>query len=269
MKIAALQMCSGTSLTANLEQASDLLSQAAAQHCALAVLPENFSYLGQLDADRLAVAETAGDGPAQEFLATEARRTGMWIVGGTVPIRGADGRVYSRSLLYDRNGKLAAHYDKIHLFDVDVPSADGERYRESDTTIPGNQLVVTDAEQLRVGMTVCYDLRFPLLFHRLGMLGMNVLVVPAAFTVPTGRVHWLALLRARAIESLVYTVAAGQWGEHAGGRLTYGHSAILSPWGELLAIKEAGVGMVCATVDLAHQDKIRRQFPSLQHRREF
>lgn len=268
MKIAALQMTSRTVPEDNLHQASELLSEAAEKKCCLAVLPENFSYLGQFDADRIAAAEAPGSGPAQDFLSREAKRTGLWIVGGTIPIRGPAQRVYSRSLCVGPDGHCVAQYDKLHLFDVDVPNANGERYRESDTTIPGEIAVVATAQSMRIGMSVCYDLRFPMLFHRLGVLGMNILAVPAAFTVPTGKVHWLALLRARAIESLVYVVAAGQWGEHAGGRKTYGHSAIISPWGEILAIQQDEIGVVCAEIDIQHQQELRQQFPSLKHRRE-
>jgi nitrilase len=270
MKVAALQMNSQTELDHNLEQAGRLLAQAAGEGVRLAVLPENFSYLGAQDADRVVAAEDAHEGPAQNFLREQAKTYGMWIVGGTIPIRSDDGRrVYSRSLLVAPEGRVAAQYDKLHLFDVDVPDRPGESYRESDTTIPGEQPVIGDMEPGRIGMTVCYDLRFPALFHRLSTLGMDILVVPAAFTVPTGRVHWQPLLQTRAFESLAYVIAAGQWGEHAAGRMTWGHSAIFSPWGELLGMLDSGVGIVTAEIDLERQRELRSKFPVLAHRREF
>ena len=270
MRVAALQMNAQTDVSQNLRQASDVLAEAAAAGARLAVLPENFSYLGAQDADRLAAAELPGDGLAQQFLIDQARAHSMWIVGGTVPIRSDDERrVYSRSLLVSPEGEIRAQYDKLHLFDVDVPEKVAESYRESDTTVPGAAPVVADAEFARIGMTVCYDLRFPALFHRLGVLGMDLLVVPAAFTVPTGRVHWHALLQTRAFESLVYVIAAGQWGEHSGGRLTWGHSGIFSPWGDCLGMLESGVGIVTADIDFERQNELRRKFPVLAHRREF
>jgi nitrilase len=161
-----------------------------------------------------------------------------------------------------------AHYDKIHLFDVDIPGRAAERYSESATTLAGTRVVAVPTAVGRIGMTVCYDIRFPALFHRLSVLGTDVVVVPAAFTVPTGEVHWLPLLQARAIESLVYVVAAGQWGEHAGGRKTYGHSLILGPWGELLAELPAGPGVVCADLDMIRLAELRQRFPTVAHRRE-
>ena len=269
MKVAALQLNSQIDLTGNLAEANGLLAQAADAGARLAVLPENFSYLGAQDADRVVAAEQEGVGPAQDFLAEQAVRHQMWIVGGTIPIRGPDARVYSRSYLVAPDGRVSAQYDKLHLFDVDVPDTAAESYRESDTTIPGDQPVVGHTDFADIGMVVCYDLRFPGLFHRLSTMGMHMLVVPAAFTVPTGRIHWLPLLQTRAVESLVYLVAAGQWGEHARGRQTYGHSAIISPWGDVLAMQESGTGVVIADVDFDRQRELRAQFPTLQHRREF
>lgn len=269
MRVAALQMNSGRELAANLEQAATLLGDAAAAGVELAVLPENFSYLGAVDADRVAVAEASGEGPAQAFLAEQAQRHRLWIVGGTIPIRGNGGRVHSRSLLVDPSGRTVAQYDKLHLFDVVIPGGARESYRESDTTLPGEAPVVATTPFGRIALTVCYDLRFPALFHRLSVLGMDILAVPAAFTVPTGRAHWLALLTTRAFESLSFVVAAGQWGEHAGGRLTYGHSSIISPWGKLLAQQAEGIGVVAAEIDLAELPALRQKFPVIQHRREF
>ncbi len=189
--------------------------------------------------------------------------------------RAREGRGRLRITLVGPDGRVAAHYDKIHLFDVDIPgraatAGDGgsERYSESATTLAGTRVVAAKTPLARIGMTVCYDIRFPALFHRLSVLGTDVVVVPAAFTVPTGEVHWLPLLQARAIESLVYVVAAGQWGEHAGGRKTYGHSLILGPWGEVLAELPAGPGIVCADLDMIRLEELRQRFPTVRHRRE-
>jgi predicted amidohydrolase len=276
MKAAAVQMTSTRDVAHNLREAGRLVAEAAERGAQLVVLPENFSFLGATDADRVAAIEPFGDGPAQQFLADTARAHGIWLVGGTIPIReqGAD-RAWSRSLLVGPDGEVAAHYDKIHLFDVDVPvRADGaakpgpERYSESATTRAGTRVVAARTPLARIGMTVCYDIRFPALFHRLSVLGTDILVVPAAFTVPTGEVHWLPLLQARAIESLAYVVAAGQWGEHAGGRKTYGHSLILGPWGQLLAELPAGPGVVCADLDMIALAELRQRFPTVTHRRE-
>ncbi len=273
MKAAAVQMTSTRDVQANLREAGRLVAEAARQGAQLVVLPENFSFLGATDAERLAAVEPFGDGPAQQFLAETAERLQLWIVGGTIPIRdGNDGknRASSRSLLVSPDGRVAAHYDKIHLFDVDIPAAAraAERYSESATTLAGTRVVAASTPVARIGMTVCYDIRFPALFHRLSVLGTDVVVVPAAFTVPTGELHWLPLLQARAIESLVYVVAAGQWGEHAGGRKTYGHSLILGPWGELLAELPAGPGVVCADLDMIRLQELRQRFPTVLHRRE-
>jgi predicted amidohydrolase len=269
MKVAAVQMTSTRDVAANLREAGRLVADAASQGAELVVLPENFSFLGATDADRVAAIEPFGDGAAQRFLAEAARAHGVWLVGGTIPVRdaGAD-RASSRSLLVGPDGRVTAHYDKIHLFDVDIPGRANERYSESATTLAGTRVVAAQTPLARIGMTVCYDIRFPALFHRLSVLGTDVVVVPAAFTVPTGEVHWLPLLQARAIESLVYVVAAGQWGEHAGGRKTYGHSLILGPWGQLLAELPAGPGVVCADLDMIALADLRQRFPTVTHRRE-
>jgi len=268
-RAAAVQMTSGPDVAANLEQAAALIAEAAAAGAALAVLPENFSFMGADDAARVAVAEPADEGPAQRFAVEQARRHTLWLVAGTIPVAQADGRVKSRSLLIAPDGRIAARYDKIHLFDVSVPATEGESYRESATTVAGDRIVCADTGLARVGMSVCYDIRFPALFDRLGAAGMDLLVVPAAFTVPTGRVHWQPLLKARAIESLCYVVAAGQFGEHPGGRLTYGHSLIVGPWGEILAECPDGTGVVHAEIDMIELNRLRRQFPALEHRRQF
>jgi len=266
VKVAAIQMTSGRDVETNLAAASQHLEAASREGAKLVVLPENFAYLGAQDAERLAVAETWGDGPVQEFLSNQAKEQGIWLVGGSIAIRSEDGRSRSRSLLLDPDGAVAARYDKIHLFDVGIPGSE-ESYQESATTVPGTEVVSAQTPLGRIGMAVCYDLRFPALFQQLGEQGMDILVLPAAFTVPTGEAHWQVLLRARAIESLSFVVASAQWGEHGGGRKTYGHSMIVDPWGEVLAERGAGAGVVMADLDMMSLEQVRDRFPVLRHRR--
>lgn len=266
MKIAAIQMTSGADAAANLEQAAVLLQQAREREACLAALPENFPFMGMTDADKRAVGEADGRGPIQDFLATTARRLRLWIVAGTVPLRaGNDGRVAAASLVYDSNGKRVARYDKIHLFDVDIPGR-AEAYRESAHVVPGREPVVVDTPAGRLGLTVCYDLRFPELFRRLSEAGAQIMTVPSAFTAPTGRAHWETLLRARAIENLCYVVAPAQSGFHANGRETYGDTMIVDHWGAVLQRLPRGQGCVVANIDLNRQAAARTSFPALTHR---
>jgi deaminated glutathione amidase len=266
MKIAALQMTSGPDVSANLATAGELLAEAAAAGASLAVLPENFAFMGLADADKLAVAETEGTGPIQQFLGEAARRLRFWIVGGTIPLRLAgERRVAAASLLLDSSGKVAARYDKIHLFDVDIPGRN-ESYRESANIAPGKAAIVAETPVGRLGMSVCYDVRFPELYRQLSSKGAQVLTVPSAFTGPTGRAHWESLLRARAIENLCYVIAPAQSGAHENGRETYGDSLIVDYWGRVLARRPRGRGVVMADIDLARQSEVRSGFPALQHR---
>ena len=266
MKVAAVQMTSGPDVTANLEQARALLEEAAGLAARLAVLPENFSFMGLEDADKRRVAESDGAGPIQNFLAETARRLRLWIVGGTLPLRaGGDGRVAAACLVYDADGKRAARYDKIHLFDVDIPGR-AERYRESAHVAAGSTPAVVDTPVGRVGLSVCYDVRFPELFRRLSAAGAQLLTVPSAFTGPTGRAHWETLLRARAVENLCYVIAPAQSGFHPSGRETYGDSMIVDYWGSVLQRLPRGRGCIVAEVDLARQAEVRENFPALKHR---
>jgi nitrilase len=268
MKIAAIQMTSGPDVGANLEQARALLEDAAARGVRLAALPENFSFMGLKDADKRAVAEADGSGPAQDFLADIARRLKLWVVGGTVPLRvgaDSDGRVAAASLVYDPDGRRAARYDKIHLFDVDIPGRI-EAYRESRHVAPGAAAAVVDTPAGRLGLSVCYDVRFPELYRHLSAAGAQLLVVPSAFTAPTGRAHWETLLRARAIENLCYVLAPAQSGFHPGGRETYGDSMIVDYWGRILQRVPRGRGCAVAEVDLSRQAGVRESFPALAHR---
>ena len=266
--VAALQMTSGPDVAAHLAAAAPLLSAARDAGASVALLPENFSFLGRRDADKRAVAEAPGRGPVQDFLAACAARLGLMIIGGTLPIAdGAPGeRVTNSCFVYDAAGKCVARYDKIHLFDVDVPDKPGESYRESAHVAPGTRVVVIDTPVARVGLSVCYDVRFPELYRRLSAAGAELLVVPSAFTVPTGRAHWETLLRARAVENLSYVVAAAQSGVHPNGRETYGDSLIVDYWGRVLARLPRGSGIVTASVDREALTRARACFPALAHR---
>lgn len=263
---AAVQMTSGPDVQANLEQAGRSIAEAAAHGARLVVLPENFALMAISDAVRLAAAEAEGRGPIQDFLAAAARKHDVWLVGGTIPLRARDARkVRAASLLYNPSGERVARYDKIHLFDVQL--ANGERYYESNAFEAGDGPVVADTPVGRIGLTVCYDLRFPELFRRLVDAGAEIFVVPSAFTAYTGRAHWETLVRARAIENLAYVIAPAQSGRHANGRETHGDSMIVDPWGEVLARRERDIGVVVADCELQKLRSVRSQLPSLDHRR--
>ena len=264
---AVVQMVSGGDVAANLASAGRLIERAAQAGARLVALPENFALLGRREQDKLAVAETDGAGPIQDFLAATAQRHGIHLVGGTIPLRGADPqRVRAACLLHGPDGRRLARYDKIHLFDVDVGES-GERYRESASIEPGDQIVTVDTDLGCIGLAVCYDLRFPELFRALLAKGAEILVLPSAFTDTTGAAHWHLLCRARAVENLCYLLAPGQGGLHDNGRRTYGHSLIVDPWGEVLAEHaDNGEGIACAQIDLAAMDRLRARFPTAQHR---
>jgi nitrilase len=271
LKVAAIQMTTSHEIDANLAAAELHLADAARQGAVLAALPENFAFMGKDSGDKRAIAEPDGAGPIQDFLADAARRHKIWIVGGTVPLRqagegpGADGRVAAACLVYKSDGQRAARYDKMHLFDVDVPGST-ESHRESAHTVPGQEPRVVDTPVGKLGLAVCYDMRFPELFRVLSRQGAEMFVVPSAFTVPTGRAHWETLLRARAIENLCGLIAPAQWGLHSNGRETYGDSMIIDHWGKVLARLPAGTGCVVADVEAAGREAARSRFPSLAHR---
>jgi deaminated glutathione amidase len=264
--VAAIQMTSSHVVADNLAAAAGLLRQAKDLGCEIACLPENFSFIGLRDADKLRVAETDGDGPVQSFLSEIARELDMWILGGTIVIRGDNElRVANTSLLIDDAGERVARYDKIHLFDVTIPGRD-EQYRESTHVAAGRELVVADTPVGKLGLSVCYDMRFPELYRELVSQGAEWLVMPAAFTVPTGRAHWETLLRARAIENLCYVVAPAQSGTHSSGRETYGDSLIVDYWGQVLSRLAKGTGVITAQIDLAKEAETRARFPALANR---
>ncbi len=266
-RIAAIQMSSTHRVEENLTVAGGLLRAAKDAGAEIACLPENFSFLGLQDIDKLEVAETDGAGRVQSFLGATARELGLWILAGTVNLRvDAVDRVANASLLFDARGRRVARYDKIHLFDVAIPGRD-EQYRESRHVTPGDRIVVVDTPVGRAGLSVCYDVRFPELYRALVAQGADWLAVPSAFTVPTGRAHWEVLLRARAIENLCYVVAPAQAGTHSNGRETYGDTLIVDYWGQVLERRGQGAGIVVADLDLDALARTRARFPVLQNRR--
>ncbi|HTB28096.1 MAG TPA: carbon-nitrogen hydrolase family protein, partial [Steroidobacteraceae bacterium] len=260
--VAAIQMTSGHVVEDNLDAAGKLLREAKELGAEIACLPENFSFIGLRDADKLRVAEADGDGPVQRFLSATARELGLWILGGSTVIRGDDANhVRNTSLLIDADGKRVARYDKIHLFDVSIPGRN-EQYLESRHVMPGDAIVLADTPAGRLGMSVCYDMRFPELYRALVSRGAEWLAMPAAFTVPTGLAHWETLLRARAIENLCYVVAPAQAGTHTSGRETYGDTLIIDYWGKVLARRSQGAGVISAEFDSALQAETRAGFPA-------
>lgn len=266
-KVAAIQMTSSHIVADNLAAAGELLREAKDLGCDIACLPENFSFIGLRDADKLQVAEPDREGPVQSFLSDTAKKLEMWILGGTIVIRGDnERRVANTSLLIDAAGKRVARYDKIHLFDVTIPGRD-EQYRESTHVTPGREPVIADTPVGKLGLSVCYDMRFPELYRDLVSKGAEWLAMPAAFTVPTGRAHWETLLRARAIENLCYVVAPAQTGTHTSGRETYGDSLIVDYWGQVLSRLAKGTGVITAEIDLAKEAETRAHFPALDNRR--
>ena len=266
-KIAAVQMATGSNVSANLLETERLVAEAAECGAGLVVLPENFAFMGKRDEDQLALGEVDGDGPLQTFLAQLARKYAVWLVGGTIPMTARDaGKVRSACLLFDDRGDRVARYDKMHLFDVHLVDAD-ERYVESATIEPGSEVVVVDSPFGRLGLAVCYDLRFPELFRIMLERATDILAIPASFTAITGKAHWEVLVRSRAIENLAYVIAAAQGGYHINGRETHGHSMVVDPWGSVLAQVPRGNGIAAGILDREYQATVRRTFPALDHRR--
>ncbi len=270
MKIAAFQMVSSPDLDENLEHARRGVAEAASAGAELVALPEYFCQMGLRDADKLKIAETPGQGPIQQALADLARTHGVWIIGGTLPLQapGHSDRAFNSCLAFGPDGQMAARYDKIHLFRFD----DGERrYDEAQTLLPGQDPVTFDAPlrsgpTLRVGLSICYDLRFPELYRTMMNPPCDLIVVPAAFTHPTGEAHWELLLRTRAVENQCWVLASAQGGAHANGRRTWGHSMLIDPWGRIVSVLPEGEGVVLGDVDLEVTHRVRRQLPALEHR---
>ena len=265
-KVALIQMNSSSRVEENLQLAETLLSGAQEQDADLAVLPENFSQMPLTEKQRLQAAEDFGYGPIQDFLSRVSGELGLWLIGGTISIRSQnENKVFSSSLVYDNLGKCRVRYDKQHLFDVDL--AGGESYRESSFIEHGHELKYADTPVGRVGLSVCYDLRFPEYYRLLSRQNVQILSVPSAFTYTTGLAHWEALLQARAIENQCYVIAPAQTGTHDNGRTTYGHSVAFDPWGKRIAILEQGNGFIIAQIDLNYLNDVRTQIPCLSHRR--
>lgn len=266
-KLAAIQMASGPNVGANLLEVERLIGRAAEAGAELVVLPENFAIMGMSEKDKVMIREREGEGRIQSYLSDQARRHGVWIVGGTVPLECPDpDKVLAACLLFDDRGKQVARYDKIHLFDVHVV-ASRENYNESETIANGEDVVVADTPFGRLGLAICYDLRFPELFRALLDRGAEIVAVPAAFTAITGKAHWECLVRARAIENLIYVVAAAQGGYHVNGRETFGDSMIVDSWGTVLDRLRHGSGVVVASFDRGRLESTRRNFPVIKHRR--
>ncbi|WP_312411880.1 carbon-nitrogen hydrolase family protein [Comamonas sp.] len=269
MKVAALQMVTSTRWEHNRAQAWQLLQQAAAAGAELAVLPEYFCLMGQRDTDKLALAEAFGEGPMQQFLADSARSLGLWIVGGTLPLQGPDAdHVYNSSCVYNPQGDCVLRYDKMHLF---CYANERESYDEHRVIAPGStpvqfDLPSRDGQSWCIGLSICYDLRFPELYRLHAQAGAQLMLVPSAFTYTTGQAHWELLLRARAVENLAYVLAAAQGGQHENGRRTWGHSMAINPWGEVMALQASEPGVVLAELDWAQLQRWRQQLPALQHR---
>lgn len=260
--VAAIQMVSSPDVRDNIATAGRLLAQAAAEGATLVTLPEYWPIMGMADTDKVERAERPGSGPIQDFLSQQARELGIWLIGGTLPLVSDDaGKVLNTTLVYDPQGRPVGRYDKIHLFGFNKGT---ESYDEARTIVPGATVGSFEAPFGRVGMSICYDLRFPELFRAMG--DCTLIVVPAAFTYTTGQAHWEVLLRARAIENQCYVLASAQGGTHPNGRRTFGHSMLIDPWGEVKAVLPEGEGVVVGEIDPAYLAKVRESLPALKHR---
>jgi nitrilase len=261
-KVAAVQMASGPNVAGNLNEAKRLIAKAAEQGAKLVVLPEFFAIMGMDEQEKVAVREQPGSGPIQSFLAEAARQHKIWLIGGSIPLAATSpDKVLNSCLVFDEHGEQVGRYDKIHLFNLELGN---ESYNEARTIEPGKQVVVIDSPFGRIGLAVCYDLRFPELFR--AMKNVDVIVLPSAFTATTGKVHWEPLVRARAIENLSYMIAAAQGGYHVNGRETHGHSMVVDPWGRVLDQLPRGSGVVLADINPSYQASLRASLPALSHR---
>lgn len=261
-RLAAVQMVSTPVVDENLAAAGALIGDAVAAGASLVALPEYFAILGRTETDKIDAAEVPGGGPIQDFLSRTAQRHGIWLVGGSVPlVSGVPGKVFNACLVYGPDGARVARYDKIHLFGLDLGA---ERFSEARTIVPGRTVTAFDMPGARVGLSICYDVRFPELYRALGVT--DVILVPAAFTATTGSAHWETLLRSRAIENQAYVLAPAQGGEHPNGRRTHGHSMVIDPWGRILGEIATGPGVVCADYDPDEVRRVRGALPALRHR---
>lgn len=265
-RVAAVQMASGSHVAANLHEVARLIGDAVDMGAHLIILPENFALMAMQPSDNTNISEAPGAGMLQDFLAQQSSRYEVWLVGGTVPlIAEGTNKFRAASLVFDNTGQCVARYDKMHLFDV--TAAPNEHYCESEIIEAGQQPVVIDTPFGRLGMAICYDLRFPELFRCMLAKGVELIAVPAAFTATTGKAHWEILVRARAIENLCYVIAANQGGYHVNGRETHGNSMIVDPWGIVLTRLNRGAGVICADIYPEKQAYLRRNFPVHHHRK--
>ena len=261
-KIAAVQMVSEPEVQPNLAAAGELIARAAGEGARLVALPEYFCILGRRDRDKVEVREQDGHGPIQDFLAATAAKNKVWLVGGSAPLACADpDKVRNTCLVFDDTGQRVARYDKIHLFGFDLGK---ERFQESRSIEPGSEVVTLDTPFAKLGLSICYDLRFPEMYRKMGTV--DLILVPSSFTATTGKDHWEMLLRARAVENQAYVLAPAQGGHHPNGRDTWGHSMIVDPWGKVLAELASGPGVVTAEIDHAELERVRRILPALTHR---
>ncbi len=268
MKVAAIQMVSSDKVTENLDTAGHLISEASNKQCEFITLPENFPMMGLDERDKLQIIEKPGSGPVQEFLSDQARQHGIWLLGGTIPlVANNPDRMRATSLLYNPAGECIARYDKIHLFDVLVDESTDEAYQESGTIEAGDNITVANTAIGSIGLSVCYDLRFPELYRNMLKQDVQIITVPSAFTAITGEAHWEVLLRSRAIENLSYVIASNQGGKHANDRETWGYTMIVDPWGKILDCVKQGAGIAIADIDLEEQSRLRKTFPVLEHRK--
>lgn len=267
-KVSVIQMNSCASIGPNLMAAKRLLSQAASEGAKLAVLPENFAFFAANPQEYLVHQECIGEGRIQNLIKEIARSKKMWVLAGSIPLVCPEksDRVYTASVLFDDNGEVVEVYNKLHLFDVTV--SEKESYRESDSFYPGNAVKVVETPIGKLGLSICYDIRFPELYRKMREAGAELFSLPAAFTATTGMVHWMPLIKARAIENLCYVLAANQSGFHQdNGKMTHGHSMVVGPWGEVLGIQEIGEAVVTVDIDLQKLEKTRQQFPCFDHRK--
>lgn len=262
-RVALIQMLSSSSVKHNLKQLPTFFAKAQEEGAALVMLPENFAFMGHKDTDKFQIAEEEGEGQIQTAISQLARAYKLWVIAGSIPLKCLSNRLRSSCLVYDDQGECKARYDKIHLFDVCVSS--NEAYKESLTIEPGDQIIVVDTPVGRIGLSICYDIRFPELYRQLVLKGAELFAVPSAFTAETGKAHWEILLRARAIENLCYVLAPNQGGMHNNGRHTYGHSMVIEPWGNIINQNKNGAGIIVADIDLLRLRQLRQQFPCHEH----
>ena len=266
-KVSCVQIASSPNLEVNLLEVKKYIEKSKKLGAKIVVLPENFAMMAAKDSMYLDIQEELGNGKIQDFISNVAEKNDIWVVAGTIPIKSTnDKKVYSTCIVFDNNGKIVSSYNKVHLFDVNIVES-REKYNESDIYVHGDSIITLDTPFCKIGLSICYDLRFPELFRDLSRRGVELICMPAAFTAVTGKAHWEHLIKSRAIENLVYFAASAQGGYHVSGRETYGHSMIINPWGETLDLIKNKSGIIISTIDLKSQSKLRKNFPCLEHRK--